>query len=358
MAVRLWRRLWRDINRDPRFTTLPGDYRAIYLQLMVELDDEGRLPRVPDLSLVEQVADLVHFPTRVVAKGLPKLAERGLLSLDGDEVYVPKFPRRQGLESFDGESQQGRAEGPKTAAERAKAYRERKRERDGERHETSRDARDERHETSRDSERDASRVSPTPPSQKSEDTNTDKENERDASRDGRDETRDGRDEVPQPSAGAPPATPASVEIPESGTERKKAVVRTTEKVRQVFAHWQQVMNTPRSVLDAKRARVIHNAIERHGLEDCKRAIDGCFESDFHMNRPGGRNESGKKYNNISLILRDSEHVEQHLQVLDAKLEAEQTRHEEQARTEAEANEPWTPDKMYPPFRKLIEQGAV
>lgn len=163
---------------------------------------------------------------------------------------------------------------------------------------------------------------------------------------------------PQPSAGAPPATPAIEDNPKSSTERGKATVRTTEKVRDVFTHWQQVMNTPRSALDAKRARIIHNAIERHSLEDCKRAIDGCFQSDFHMNREGGGNQTSKKYNTISLILRDSEHVEQFLQVIDGNIETEQARRQEQARIEARANEPWTPDKIHPKFRKLLDQGTV
>jgi hypothetical protein len=205
MTVRQWRRLHRDINRDVRFTTLRAEYRPVYMQLLVELEDDGRLPRVPTLSLTKQIADLIHLPEQLVTKALPVLAQRGLLALEENEgVHVVKFPRRQGLESFDEEfATTAHQSGPKSDAERAKAYRDRKRERNG--------LRDDRHEERDGASRDVSRVSLRLPSQNSEEKiETEREKDaRELSRDDRHETRD-ESVTTKPK---PPPPPVQPELP-------------------------------------------------------------------------------------------------------------------------------------------------
>jgi hypothetical protein len=75
---------------------------------------------------------------------------------------------------------------------------------------------------------------------------------------------------------------------------------------QVWAHWRKAMNSPRSVLDGKRAKRIDWALENYSLEECLRAIDGCAADPFSM----GENDRGKRFNDVDVIFRDAVHVEQ------------------------------------------------
>lgn len=52
-------------------------------------------------------------------------------------------------------------------------------------------------------------------------------------------------------------------------------------------------------LDSEGRKVIKEALKVATLTECKRAIDGCRSSAFHM----GDNEKRKKYNQLSQILR-------------------------------------------------------
>jgi hypothetical protein len=73
----------------------------------------------------------------------------------------------------------------------------------------------------------------------------------------------------------------------------------------LFALWQDVMDKPRAKLDAKRQQRIRWALLNYSEDECEQAIRGCSMSDFHM----GRNSRGKMYNDLTLIFRDAEHVE-------------------------------------------------
>jgi hypothetical protein len=83
---------------------------------------------------------------------------------------------------------------------------------------------------------------------------------------------------------------------------------TPKPIREVFDHWVQVMQHPGAFLDKKRERVIRAALKERSVEDCKRAIDGCKASAFHM----GENDRGKVYDSLGLIFRDAEHTERFL----------------------------------------------
>jgi hypothetical protein len=80
----------------------------------------------------------------------------------------------------------------------------------------------------------------------------------------------------------------------------------TEQVTEVFNHWKSVMNHPRSVLDAKRRRIITSRL-KDGLtiEQLKTAVDGCRASPFHM----GKNDDSRVHDGIDLIFRNAEKVE-------------------------------------------------
>ena len=74
---------------------------------------------------------------------------------------------------------------------------------------------------------------------------------------------------------------------------------------ETFELWVAVHNKRSPVLTPERHKVIGNAIATYGAEMVNDAIQGCALSDWHM----GKNPGGKKYNDISLILRNAEKVE-------------------------------------------------
>ena len=90
--------------------------------------------------------------------------------------------------------------------------------------------------------------------------------------------------------------------------------KTPVRVSAVFQHWIDTCRPGgrQPVLDAKRTRVIEKAIISHGANMCFLAIDGNKLSDFHQ----GANSRGKKYDELSLILRDAEHIEQFVTIAD------------------------------------------
>lgn len=78
-------------------------------------------------------------------------------------------------------------------------------------------------------------------------------------------------------------------------------------VEDVFAYWQEVMESPASKLDKARRNKIEVAFKLgYSVKDLKQAIDGCASNPFYM----GNNDRKKKYNGINLIFRDAEHIEQ------------------------------------------------
>lgn len=83
-------------------------------------------------------------------------------------------------------------------------------------------------------------------------------------------------------------------------------------VLEVFEYWKDAMSKKRASLDIKRERDIRWAIAVYSVQGCKDAIDGCKLSDFHM----GKNKQKTVYNDVSVIFRDSEHVERFLELYD------------------------------------------
>lgn len=80
---------------------------------------------------------------------------------------------------------------------------------------------------------------------------------------------------------------------------------------EVFAFWQQAMNSPRSVLDEKRKKLIKTALKNGYTKDqLFDAIRGCSMSAFHM----GENDRGLKYNGLDLILRNAEHIDKFIDI--------------------------------------------
>jgi hypothetical protein len=84
---------------------------------------------------------------------------------------------------------------------------------------------------------------------------------------------------------------------------------TADPVQVVFEHWLHVLRTGRPgitpQLSPERRRKIAAAIALYGSDICCAAIDGCTKSPFHM----GANPRQRRYDDISLILRDAKHIE-------------------------------------------------
>ena len=79
-----------------------------------------------------------------------------------------------------------------------------------------------------------------------------------------------------------------------------------ESIRFIFGYWQTIMASPRSRLDLKREMAIRCRLkDGFSVEDLCQAIRGCACSEFHM----GINDRKTEYNSVTLICRDSDHVE-------------------------------------------------
>lgn len=97
-----------------------------------------------------------------------------------------------------------------------------------------------------------------------------------------------------------------------------SVDKPAEMVQRVFDHWVATVRASgkgvKPVLSPERKRKIQKALEMYGLEICLLAIDGILKSDFHM----GRNARAKRYDDISLILRDAKHIEMFAELAQTK----------------------------------------
>jgi len=89
------------------------------------------------------------------------------------------------------------------------------------------------------------------------------------------------------------------------TEAQRAPV--AGDVALVFEFWKTTMKSPRSQLDAKRAKLIKAALKTgYTVEQLCDAITGCAKSPFHM----GDNDRRAKFNGLDLILRNAEKIDQ------------------------------------------------
>ncbi len=78
-----------------------------------------------------------------------------------------------------------------------------------------------------------------------------------------------------------------------------------DSVTRIFSHWQNAWNKPRARLDAKRKRVIREALAAYSEADVCQAISGYLNSPHHT----GQNERRTVYDDIELFLRDAKHID-------------------------------------------------
>lgn len=81
--------------------------------------------------------------------------------------------------------------------------------------------------------------------------------------------------------------------------------RPQSDVQTVFQHWQQKLNHPQAKLTPERQRKISVALKNYSAASLCQAIDGCSVTPHNL----GHNDRGEVYDDISLIVRDAEHIE-------------------------------------------------
>jgi hypothetical protein len=82
------------------------------------------------------------------------------------------------------------------------------------------------------------------------------------------------------------------------------------KIDEIFAYWQKVMASPKSVLDRNRRGLIECALKNYSAADICKSIRGCSKSPHHM----GDNDRKTKYNGLGLILRNAEYIDKFLEL--------------------------------------------
>lgn len=87
---------------------------------------------------------------------------------------------------------------------------------------------------------------------------------------------------------------------------------TSSDVDSVFSYWCKTMQMRNAKLTSKRKKCIEDRIkEGYLLTDIFDAINGCASSGYHM----GQNDTGTVYNDLTLILRSGDKLEQFIQKL-------------------------------------------
>lgn len=90
---------------------------------------------------------------------------------------------------------------------------------------------------------------------------------------------------------------------------------TAADIEEVFNYWVSTFSSKspkgvRTQLTDERKAHIAWAIHTFGVSDCKLAIDGCSNSEWHM----GGNPGEKIYNQITLIFRDIEKTSRFIRI--------------------------------------------
>lgn len=112
----------------------------------------------------------------------------------------------------------------------------------------------------------------------------------------------------KPDSGIPNTDSPNPDIPKP--EKQSVGQKQSDVVEKVFSYWQEVMNSPRSVLDKDRTNIITKALKTYSPADLCRAIRGCSKSPYHM----GQNEQKTKYNGLGLILRNAEKIDRFIEL--------------------------------------------
>lgn len=95
---------------------------------------------------------------------------------------------------------------------------------------------------------------------------------------------------------------------EQSRDRNVAQRRDDGPVERVFEHWRAEYRHPKASLDPKRRKTIQRALQAYDEPTLCQAISGYKLSPHHM----GQNDQRTVYDDISLFLRDAEHIDRGL----------------------------------------------
>lgn len=93
--------------------------------------------------------------------------------------------------------------------------------------------------------------------------------------------------------------------PKVPTEPLSGDAPDREVVDRVFEHWRTVHGHPQAKLDAKRRKLIRDALKGYSEADVCQSISGYKNSPHHQ----GQNDRATVYDAIELLLRDAKHID-------------------------------------------------
>jgi len=100
-------------------------------------------------------------------------------------------------------------------------------------------------------------------------------------------------------------TETTTEITTETTKEIKTV-ETCLPVNDVFDYWKTTMNHKKSILDAKRKKLINGALKTgYSVDDLKAAILGCSLTPHNM----GQNDRNERYDGVHIIFKDADNIE-------------------------------------------------
>jgi len=86
---------------------------------------------------------------------------------------------------------------------------------------------------------------------------------------------------------------------------KNTVTLKRDDARDVFEHWQSVMNHKQAAFDDKRRSIIKKWLNHYTVEQMRNAIDGCAVTPHNM----GDNDRGQRYDGLELIFRNADQID-------------------------------------------------
>lgn len=118
-------------------------------------------------------------------------------------------------------------------------------------------------------------------------------------------------------------TDGNANVTDGNVQKRHTDTNTDTKEKEIcvdiFDYWRTTLKHPRAVLDNKRRAKLKQALKTYSSDDLKKAIRGCSLSPYHM----GDNDRSTKYDSITLILRDAEHIERFMTYVDSPPKAKE-----------------------------------
>lgn len=93
-----------------------------------------------------------------------------------------------------------------------------------------------------------------------------------------------------------------------------AICTPKSQVREIFEFWKQERKHPKAILDKDRTKKIEWALQNYTPDELRLAIKGVYRSDYHMGRDKKNNPSGKVYDCLTVIFKNSKNIESFIEL--------------------------------------------